>query len=96
MKKMWKGAISRMRCMRTMPVLQSYLDGNVDEATARRVAAHLEDCLRCGLEVEVYSEIKTALAEQRDAIDQGALDRLQHFAAHLAAGDDPTADNHGS
>jgi anti-sigma factor RsiW len=94
--KMWNGTITRMGCMRTMAVLQSYLDGNVDEVTARRVAAHLEDCRRCGLEVEVYSEIKAALANKRDAIDPAALDRLQHFATHLAHGDDPGADNRGS
>ena len=94
--KPWRGAISRMRCMRTMPILQSYLDGNVDEGTARRVAAHLEGCRRCGLEVEVYSAIKRALADDRDTIDSEVIERLQHFASNLAHGGDPTAGTDGS
>ncbi|MBV7697464.1 glycosyltransferase [Streptomyces sp. TRM70350] len=32
--------------------------------TARRVAAHVDDCRRCGLEAAVYREIKSALARQ--------------------------------
>jgi anti-sigma factor RsiW len=92
----WKGAVSRMRCMRSMPVLQSYLDGNVDEGTARRVAAHLEGCRRCGLEAEVYLAIKRALANDRDTIEPEVIDRLQHFASHLAHSGDPTAGTDGS
>ena len=88
--------MSRMRCMRTMPVLQSYLDGNVDEVTARRVAAHLEGCRRCGLEIEVYSAIKRALAGDHDTIDSDVIDRLQHFASRLAHGGDPIPGNDGS
>lgn len=38
------------RCLRTSRVLQAYLDGETDERTARRVAHHLEDCRRCGLQ----------------------------------------------
>jgi len=94
--KLWRGAIARMGCMRTMPNLQSYLDGNLDEVTARRVATHLEDCRRCGLEVTVYTEIKTALAEKRDSIDPDVLDRLQHFASQLASGGDSGNSDNGA
>ena len=93
--KLWSGAIARMGCMRTMPYLQSYLDGNLDEIAARRVAKHLEDCRRCGLEITVFTEIKEALAEKRDSIDPDVLDRLQHFATHLASGGDPSVGNPG-
>ncbi|MGW0734812.1 zf-HC2 domain-containing protein [Streptomyces sp. NPDC002851] len=40
--------------MRVTKVLQAYLDGETDELTARRVADHVEDCRRCGLEATVY------------------------------------------
>jgi anti-sigma factor RsiW len=85
-----------MRCVRTMPVLQSYLDSNVDEDTARRVAAHLEGCRRCGLDAEVYSAIKRVLTNDRDTIEPEEIDRLQDFASHLARSGDPTAGTDGS
>lgn len=45
-------------CREMSRTLQAYLDGHVDEVTARRVARHLEACRRCGLEAEVYTRIK--------------------------------------
>lgn len=51
-----------MRCRHVMRVIQSYVDGETDSVTAERVAEHLEDCHRCGLEVETYRAIKESLA----------------------------------
>ncbi|MFJ9012553.1 anti-sigma factor family protein [Streptomyces canus] len=65
--------------MQVARVLQTYLDGETDEVTARRVAAHLEDCHRCGLSVETYREIKSALA-RRSEPDADAVERLRAFA----------------
>ena len=79
----WSQASERVRCMRTMPLLQSYLDGALDDDSACRVAAHLEDCRRCGLEISVYTEIKQALAARPRPIDAGVVDRLRSFAARL-------------
>ncbi|MCZ4126164.1 anti-sigma factor family protein [Streptomyces sp. H39-S7] len=80
-----------MNCMQVARVLQSYLDGETDEVTARRVSAHLEDCRRCGLEASVYQEIHNALARRADP-DSQAVDRLRTFGASLLsaprAGDD--------
>ncbi|WP_374987044.1 zf-HC2 domain-containing protein [Streptomyces fradiae] len=50
--------------MQVARVLQKYLDGETDEATARRVAVHLEDCRRCGLEASVHQEIRSAPARR--------------------------------
>lgn len=97
-KRSWWGRRSvgerRMNCLRVARVLQSYLDGETDEVTARRVAAHLEDCRRCGLEASVYREIHQALA-RRSEPDTGAMARLHAFGRSLlvegqAAGDDGT------
>lgn len=52
-------------CMQVRRVLQSYLDGEVDELTARRVGRHLEHCRRCGLNAETYEAIKEAPAPTR-------------------------------
>lgn len=72
-----------LECMRVTRVLQSYLDGAVDDVTARRVAAHLEHCRRCGLEAETYRAVKAALA-RHEHTPADAVDRLRAFAEHLA------------
>ncbi|MGK5448618.1 anti-sigma factor family protein [Streptomyces radiopugnans] len=71
-----------MNCLQVARVLQAYLDGETDEITARRVAAHLEDCRRCGLEASVYREIKSALARHEQP-DAGAVHRLRVFGEAL-------------
>ncbi|MBT2490735.1 zf-HC2 domain-containing protein [Streptomyces sp. ISL-96] len=85
-----------MNCMQVARLLQSYLDGETDEVTARRVAAHLKDCRRCGLEVSVYREIHNTLARRVEP-DAGAVERLRAFGESLmsdpAAGNDDGEDN---
>lgn len=83
----WRQARSRARCMATMRVLQRYLDGALDEVSARRVASHLEACRRCGLEADVYRQIKVSLGERNRPLDPRAIDRLRSFGEQLARGD---------
>ncbi len=82
----FRQATSRMRCLKTMRVLQEYLDGHLDEVSSRRVALHLEECRRCGLEASVYSEIKAALRRKERPVDPDTLDRLRRFGEALAVG----------
>ncbi|MBW3536495.1 MAG: zf-HC2 domain-containing protein [Actinobacteria bacterium] len=70
-------------CAEVAQVLQSYLDGRVDDLTARRVRRHLEHCRRCGLEAETYEAIKAALARRSHQVDTDALQRLRAFAQRL-------------
>ncbi|MEU7637025.1 hypothetical protein AB0C11_13165 [Streptomyces sp. NPDC039016] len=63
-------------------VLQPHLDVETDEVTARRVAVHLEDCRRCGLEAATYREIKNSLA-RREKLDATAVTRLRSFSQSL-------------
>ena len=49
-----------MNCMQVGRRLQRYLDGDVDDLTARRIMRHLEDCRRCGMEAATYTEPGTA------------------------------------
>lgn len=94
MKQPWwrrmRGSRDEASCHEVARVLQSYLDGNVDELTARRVARHLEICRRCGLEAETYTRIKESLA-RRGGVDPEAVERLRAFGARLAESgpDDP-------
>jgi anti-sigma factor RsiW len=76
-------------CMQAMKVLQSYLDGQTDDVTTRRVASHLEVCRRCGLEAATYREIKTSLARSAARVDSDVLARLRDFGAKLSGGDQP-------
>lgn len=88
----WRKRPSRVACVRTMRVLQSYLDGTLREMTAREVAEHLEECRRCGLEASVYTEIKRSLARQDRPVDPDTLERLRTFGVQLATGEQPLDD----
>ncbi len=71
-------------CAEVAQVLQSYLDGQVDDLTARRVSRHLEHCRRCGLEADTYQAIKEALSRRGREVDAETLERLRAFGARLA------------
>lgn len=71
-------------CAEVARVLQSYLDGHVDDLTARRVHGHLERCRQCGLEAETYQAIKDALARRGQRVDSRSLERLRAFGERLA------------
>lgn len=71
-------------CAEVAQLLQSYLDGHVDDLTARRVRRHLEHCRRCGLEAETYRAIKDTLARRGRHVDSQSLERLRAFGERLA------------
>lgn len=75
-------------CTRTLLKLQSYLDGDLDEATARKILRHIDACERCGLRAEAYTAVKAALARRREA-EAGEVGpmvgRLQAFASDLVS-----------
>ena len=72
-----------VECQRVGRVLQSYLDGQVDDVTAQRVRHHLEACRRCGLEAHVYDELKQALARRAIDLDPSAVERVKSFGRDL-------------
>jgi len=76
-----------MTCRRVGEKLQAYLDGEVDDLSNRRIAHHLEDCRRCGMELDVYSEIKASLRRRGGEVDHDSLMRLRSFSQTLI--DDP-------
>jgi prolipoprotein diacylglyceryl transferase len=80
-------------CQQVARALHAYLDQEVDEDTGRRMAAHLDLCLRCGLEAEVYRDIKASLAGSARAVPDLTLRRLRHFSDALTdrAGGPPLA-----
>ncbi len=74
-------------CAEVMEVLQSYLDGEVDEETARRVSAHLDECVNCGPEAEIYRRIKASLHHHARPVDPAILAGLERFGRRIAHGD---------
>lgn len=82
----------RIECMRVRPLLQSFLDGELDEARRRRVAAHLEACRRCGLAAATYEALTQRLRGLDQPVDLSAVARLERFVDELAQ--DPGGDGH--
>jgi anti-sigma factor RsiW len=87
--------LTMRRCRQVANVLQAYLDGEVDPATAHMVHDHLEECRRCGLEAHTYRAIKTAIpaakaSTTRIEVDPQAIERLRRFAADLSHAEDST------
>ncbi|MEU8872732.1 zf-HC2 domain-containing protein [Streptomyces javensis] len=77
------GRLRTTRCPLGAPMLQSYLDGELDAPAAARVRTHVAECHRCARELAVYQRISEALAA-RATIDEAVLDRLRDFAETLA------------
>ena len=77
-------ARDRIECMRVRPLLQSFLDGELDEPQRHRVAAHLEACRRCGLAASTYETLKRRLGRFGQPADHDAVVRLTDFVDRLA------------
>lgn len=73
----------QLDCHEVARVMQNYLDGELDEPTARKVASHLDDCHRCGLEAETYEELKRRLSRFSGQVEPEAVDRLREFVDEL-------------
>jgi anti-sigma factor RsiW len=74
-------------CPEVARLLQRYLDGEIDDLMAQRIARHLEDCRRCGLKAETYSAIKRSLREHRGDVPADTIERLRAFGQQLASGE---------
>lgn len=81
----------RLMCPEVGRLLQRYLDGEVDELMAQRIARHLDDCRRCGLKAETYTAIKQSLARRQPVVPADAVERLRSFAEELTA--EPTGED---
>ena len=79
-----------MNCHQVGEVLQQYLDEYIDADKAGRIAAHLEQCRRCGMDADTYRRIKATLAAQEPDVPAESVERLREFGERLARGDEPT------
>jgi predicted anti-sigma-YlaC factor YlaD len=86
-----------LTCREVGRLLQRYLDEETDEHATAKVAEHLEDCRRCGLEASIYREIKVSLARQATVLPATTLASLRRFGQQLATAgppDTPAGDGH--
>lgn len=74
-----------LNCRAVGKLLQGYLDAEIPATEALRVAAHLEDCRRCGLEADAYRALITAVAKFAQPADEDRLERLRSFAEDLVS-----------
>lgn len=81
------GTRKQMSCHQVGQVLQSYLDDELDDDAARKLAAHLEDCRRCGLEAETYEALKASLRRGPAGLADEPVTRLREFGERLARGE---------
>jgi anti-sigma factor RsiW len=77
---------SAARCREVKRVINAWIDGEVEEDFAEKIADHLEDCRRCGLAVDIYGRIKESLKSHPPEIDDEAIARLREFGRSLADG----------
>jgi anti-sigma factor RsiW len=80
-----QGVRDRIECMRVKPLLQPWLDGELDDAQRRRVAEHVEACRRCGLAASTYRSLKARLRGLEQPADRDAVARLEAFIDRLGA-----------
>lgn len=81
----------RLLCPEVARLLQRYLDEELAPARAAQVRAHLRDCRRCGLEAELYAQVKSAVGRRGVPLPDGSVERLRRFADALVSheGADP-------
>lgn len=72
-----------LSCETVVEVVQLYLDGAADEMTSEQVSHHLDICRRCGLEADVYLQIRATLSGDRP-VPGDAVERLRGFGRQLA------------
>ncbi len=78
-----------LSCRKVAKVLQSHLDGELDDERRRKVAAHLDACERCGLEADVLSGVRNALRGRRERLPVATATALREFTDRLIQGDAP-------
>lgn len=83
-----------IECMRVKPLLQPFLDSELDDTKRSLVAKHLEACRRCGLAASTYRALKERRHAMGKPVEADAVARLVEFVDGLAGMDDspPSAD----
>lgn len=77
----------QLSCPEVGRSLQRFLDDELaNNVEIELLAAHLEECKRCGLEADVYRRIKDAIEHRRHDVPEESVQRLREFGQRLAKG----------
>lgn len=79
----WRTGPGELSCRTVGKTIQAYLDNESDPALRDRMAEHLDDCAKCGLDAEVLRRIKRSLEGGRQDLDPRSVDRLRQFVEDL-------------
>lgn len=88
MSRVWWWRRRRLLCPEVARLLQRYLDEELPELRAAQVRAHLRDCRRCGLQAELYAQVKAAVRRRGEPIPPESVERLRAFADELIRRED--------
>lgn len=77
-------APKKTNCREVARRLQSYLDGELDGDRMEQIKAHLDACVDCGLEYDVFTAIKTDLNTLAVPAESDALARLREFSSRIS------------
>jgi anti-sigma factor (TIGR02949 family) len=73
-----------MSCRDVALRLQTYLDGELDDSRMERIQAHLDACVDCGLEADIFTSIKNDLQRQVSPVNSNAMARLREFSEQIS------------
>lgn len=73
-----------MNCRDVGLRLQTYLDGELDDERMERIRNHLDECVKCGLEADVFTSIKNDLSSQARPVNAEAIARLRAFSDKIS------------
>lgn len=74
-----------LSCQQVAELLQTVLDAEVPDGTAQQVQVHLGDCQHCGIEYELYEDIKRTLVRRcGTSVDPAVLQGLRQFCDDLS------------
>lgn len=77
------GSSNAMSCLEAARLIDGYIDGEIDEATCAKIVYHLEICRECGMEAELYMQIKIAVGRHRTSVSAESLAKLREYARGL-------------
>lgn len=65
--------------------LQTFLDEELADAQMSDIQAHLDACIDCGYEADMYRELKKDISLVTVPTDSEAIERLKAFSARIAS-----------
>ena len=87
----FKKLFLKRKCAEVQSRVQMYLDSELDETTAAKIADHLEMCEDCSFEADFFARIKYSLQKSGSAVAPDTLNRLNAFANGLTEDAEPAS-----